>query len=110
MNLQIVAGILAIFFLTVAVAKSIAKAAAKREALRKSAERSGAGASVSLHNPYPGKGPEVEPAEEAPAEDAPAVSAPADVAPAVKAQQPETHPIPAATTQLPPHDSIYKWN
>ena len=80
MNLQIVAGILAIFFLTVAVAKSIAKAAAKREALRKSAERSGAGASVSLHNPYPGKGPEVEPAEEAPAEEpAGAEPAPAEV-------------------------------
>lgn len=108
-NLQIVAGILAIFFLSVAVAKSIAKAAAKREAMRKNAERAGAGASVSLHNPYPGKNPEVMPDESAPAESAPEESAPADVAPAVVATQ-EAHPGPAAAVQPPSHESIYKWN
>ena len=49
-NLQIIAGILAVFFLGVAIAKSMAQRARKREAARSIAAQ--AAQEVSLHNPF----------------------------------------------------------
>lgn len=101
-KMHIVAGILAVFFLTVAIAKSIAQASAKREAKRKSLERS-KDASISLHNPYPGEAPAAKPAEPEPTSPAPAAAAPAVAAAEERSETP-------ATVQPPPHESVYKWN
>lgn len=53
-EIQIIAGILAAFFLCVAIAKYLAQRARKREALAKSLAESGASADVELHNPFSG--------------------------------------------------------
>ena len=51
-KLQIIAGILSLFFLGVAIAKSMAQRARRREAAAKSIASSKAAATVSLHNPF----------------------------------------------------------
>lgn len=89
-KLQIIAGILSLFFLGVAIAKSMAQRARRREAAAKSIASSRSGAIVSLHNPF----------AEQQQETAPAV------------EQKETAPEPPpAPPQAPaaPVESIYKW-
>ena len=96
-KLHIIAGLLAFFFLAVAIFKSIAQANAKREAKRKSIEQAKDDA-ISLHNPYPGEIPVVAPESES--ED----GAPADNA------QPETQSDAPPAVTPPPQEQIYKWN
>ncbi len=98
-KLHIIAGILAVFFLTVAIAKSFMKAAAKREAKRKTVENA-KNDSVSLHNPYPGEIPDTTPANDEPAE-----AARPEEPPAAPAAAPSPPPTPT-----PPQEQPYKWN
>lgn len=97
-KLQIIAGILGVFFLTVTIVKSIAQAAAKREAKKKSLEQSNGG-TVSLHNPYPGEATETPAADTV--EERPAQVGDAPVEDRADAQ---------SAAPVPPQGNIYKWN
>ena len=105
---HIVAGALAVFFLTVASAKSMMQAARKRRAKRESIERSKSGENVSLHNPYPGAAPFETPSDEADnAEESP------DNAPKTAKVQKTSEDLPAQqpkAEQAPPQEQVYKWN
>lgn len=126
-NIQYIAGILALFFITLAVYKWLTRSAQKRASATKSLEQSKAGQepTVSLHNPYPNGAP------------APAVPQPSGQRPEQPTQQPTPAPAPApvpqpapAQTQAAPYlntvtaskpaqatpaaptspEQIYKWN
>ena len=122
LNLQYIAGGLAIFFITLAVYKGLSQKASKRESAAKSLEQSHVGQepkdpNVSLHNPFPGAAaPAAQPpagngqptqtsaAAQSPA--APAATAPATYHPPPPAL-PAT-PVPPPTPPTP--EEIYKWN
>ena len=100
-NLQIIAGVLALFFLAVAIVKSLMQRARKREAAARAIEQANS-VTVSLHNPYPNGVPLPQPEQ--------ATSEPA---------QPDPTPTPASAAapdtpspQPPPPSSetVYKWN
>lgn len=103
-NLQLIAGVLALFFLAVAIIKTLLQRAHKREAAKQALEQSNA-STVSLHNPYPNGMPVPEPAAAVPAPAAPVAPAPA---PAPIHAAPV--PAPAAPSPPPPTEQVYKWN
>jgi cytoskeletal protein RodZ len=112
LNLQYIAGGLAIFFITLAIYKGLSQKASKRESAAKSLEQSHVGQEpeVSLHNPFSGASvPEAPPPAEntqppPPPPSAPVASAPAPYQPPASATPPATPPTP------PTPEEIYKWN
>ncbi len=107
-NLQLIAGVLALFFLAVAIVKTLLQRAHKREAAKQALAQSNA-STVSLHNPYPNGMPVPGAESAAPAPDAPAAPAPtpAPVQPPIPAAP---APAPAAPSPPPPTEQVYKWN
>ena len=127
MNLQYIAGGLAIFFITLAIYKAISQKANKRAAAAKSLSQSKAGQepTVSLHNPYPNGEPAPGtpppsnqpstppsqpsvPAQTPQPQPEPAKNAPASIPNA--AFVPPQPPASAAPQVPPPPEQIYKWN
>ena len=116
-NVQYIAGVLALFFITLAVYKAISQRASKRASAAKSLSQSRVGQepTVSLHNPYPNGVPIPEaptPSDEQPQPPTLTPTA-ASAAPATS----PTAPTPAATTPPAPDpgaptspEQIYKWN
>jgi len=93
-KLQIIAGILSLFFLGVAIAKSMVQRARKREAAAKSLANSKSSDMVSLHNPFTDQQPVPSPEPADQPEQQPV------------ATQPAPEPAPAPNAQV---ESIYKW-
>lgn len=124
MNLQYIAGGLAIFFITLAVYKALSQRAIKRAAAAKSLAQSRAGqdVNVSLHNPYPNGAPIPEapppsyanPSPQPPAPPAPVnppPPAPVQTAPISNPPPPSMQPQATAEPSVqPPPEQIYKWN
>ena len=120
LNLQYIAGGLAIFFITLAVYKGLSQKASKRESAAKSLEQSHVGQepkdpNVSLHNPFsastaPNPQPSSENQQPTPPPEA-AQPAAVPVAAAPITYQPPSTPAPPATPAAPPTpEEIYKWN
>lgn len=96
-KLQIIAGILAVFFLGVAIAKSAARRARRKEAAAKSIANSRSGATVALHDPFAGQ-PHQNPAAAGTNAAVPETRAQAAQPP------PQAHPAPDAQS-----GQTYKW-
>ena len=125
-NIQYIAGILALFFITLAVYKWLTRSAQKRASATKSLEQSkaGQGPTVSLHNPYPNGAPPPEaprPSDEKPQQPpspTPAPTPPPAPQPAPAPTQtapylnPATASKPAQAAPAAPAspEQIYKWN
>ena len=112
LNLQYIAGGLAIFFITLAVDKGLSQKASKRESAAKSLAQSHVGQedNVSLHNPFPGAQVPAPPPSAAPPQPPPQpAAAPVAAAPA-PSQPPAPATFPAPPAAPPPQEEIYKWN
>ncbi len=127
LNLQYIAGGLAIFFITLAVYKGLSQKASKRESAAKSLEQSHVGqdpkdSNVSLHNPFPGAtvpSAPSQPDNQQPPGAAQAAPSPSTTAPTYQPPPtlsspaaPATHvpPVPVTPPAPPTPEEIYKWN
>ena len=115
-NVQYIAGVLALFFITLAVYKAISQKASKRASAAKSLSQSRVGQEpeVSLHNPYPKGAPIPEappPSDDQPRpQTPPPTPAPASQPPPAQAAATTPDPDPAASAAPTSPEQIYKWN
>ena len=118
LNIQFIAGGLALFFITIAVYKWLSQKASKSASAAKSLEQSHVGQDpeVSLHNPFPNGAPI--PVPPPPSDEKPQPPKPETTAAAPAADQatpaPDASSAPISGQAAPPAptppEQIYKWN